>query len=209
VSRLGNPLVNEALIPLARKDYWNTQRPHDDSQFEQFVLKPGLAQLLPGLYPGVFTNLGNYTKPRADLDAILMTGIPAGIIAGFQNFTGSTQADMLRLNMAVPPTTSGPSNLGILGGDLAGFPNGRRVFDDVATIELRAIAGATIPLVDASFTPDPAVQASPFQGGLGFQLTSQSSDTTADMTEFYLSSFPYLGTPHSGYNAHTSLAVNG
>ena len=211
VSRLGNPLVNEALIPLARKDYWNTQRPHDDSQFEQFVLKPTLATLLPGLYPGVFTNLAGYTKPRADLDAILMTGIPAGIIAGFQNFTGSTQADMLRLNMAVPPTTSSPSNLGILGGDLAGFPNGRRVFDDVATIELRAIAGATIPLVDKTFTPDTAVQAPPFLGdlGLGFQLTTGTNDTTANMTEFYLPSFPYLGTPHSGYNAHTSLAVSG
>jgi hypothetical protein len=209
VSRLGNPLVNEVLIPLARKDYWNAQRPHADSQFEQFVLNPALAQLLPALYPGVFDKLAAYTQPRADLEAILMTGIPTGIIGGFQNFTGPTPADMLRLNMAIPPTASGASNLGILGGDLAGFPNGRRVFDDVATIELRAIAGATIPLVDSSFTPDPVVQASPFLGGLGFQLPTGANDTTVHMTEFYLSSFPYLGTPHSGYNAHTSAALSG
>ena len=61
---------------------------------------------------------------------------------------------MLRLNVAIPPTTKGPSNLGLIGGDPAGFPNGRRVFDDVATIEIRAIAGATLPLVDPSFKAD-------------------------------------------------------
>ena len=65
---------------------------------------------------------------------------------------------MLRLNVAIPPSTS-PNILGILGGDLAGFPNGRRVSDDMFTIELRAIAGATIPLVDPSFTPDGAAGA--------------------------------------------------
>ena len=63
---------------------------------------------------------------------------------------------MLRLNTAIAPTTTRPSVLGVLGGDLAGFPNGRRVFDDVFTIELRAIAGVTIPLVDPTFTPDGA-----------------------------------------------------
>ena len=111
----------------------------------------------------MFTNLAAYTKPRADLAAILLTGIPASVgISGFQNNnTGTLQADQLRLNMAIPAKTSGQSSLGILGGDLAGFPNGRRVFDDVATIELRAIAGATIPLVDSSFTPDPVVKAAP------------------------------------------------
>ena len=83
-------------------------------------------------------------KPRADLVAILLTGIPAGIVPGFQNFTGTTPADMLRLNMAIPPASS-PNALGLLGGDLAGFPNGRRVFDDVVAIELRAIAGADDP----------------------------------------------------------------
>jgi Domain of unknown function (DUF4331) len=209
VSRLGNPLFNEVLIPLAKKNYWNAQPPQLDSQFASYVTSPGLAALLPSLYPGVFPNLAAYTKPRADLAAILLTGIPAGIVPGFQTFSGRAQADMLRLNLAIPPTTSQPSCLGVLGGDLAGFPNGRRVFDDVATIELRAVAGATIPLVDPSFVPDPVVKAAPGAGGLQFGLISGPDDLTASNTEFYLSSFPYLGTPHSGYDAHTSLALVG
>ena len=90
--------------------------------------------------------------------AILLTGIPAGIVPGFQNFTGSTLADMLRLNMAIPPASQ-PSIFGVVGGDLAGFPNGRRVFDDVVSIELRAIAGLTYPLVNKSYTPDGAAGA--------------------------------------------------
>ena len=132
----------------------------------------------------MFPNLAKYTAPRADLVAILLTGIPAGIVAGFQNFTGKTLADMLRLNLAIPPASS-PNALGILGGDLAGFPNGRRVFDDVVSVELRAIAGATIPLVDTSFTPDDAAS-----------LLTDGLDQTSTR---YLSQFPYLGTPQGGY----------
>ena len=81
---------------------------------------------------------------------------------------------MLRLNMAIPPTTSSPSNLGLIGGDAAGYPNGRRVFDDVVTIEIRAIAGVTLPLVDSSYTPDGA--AAVVTDG----LTSSATDTTAE-----------------------------
>jgi Domain of unknown function (DUF4331) len=202
VSRLGNPLVNEVIIPLAEKDYWNAQPPSRDSQFEQYVTQPGLAALLPILYPGVFSNLAAYSKPRADLSAVLMTGIPG------LTFTGTTQADLLRLNMAIAPAAS-PSSLGVLGDDLAGFPNGRRVFDDVATIELRAIAGATIPLVDPSFVPDDVVKAAPGSGGLQFGLITGPNDLTANHTETYLDTFPYLNTPHSGYNAHTPAALTG
>ena len=129
--------------------------PDKDKEFAQYVSKPELAGLLPVLYPGVFPNLAAYTKPRADLSAILLTGIPAGVVPGFQNFTGTTQADLLRLNLAVPPPAS-PNPLGLVAGDAAGFPNGRRVADDVVTIELRAVAGLTIPLVDPTFTPDGA-----------------------------------------------------
>jgi hypothetical protein len=196
VSRLGNPLVNEVLIPMVRKDYWNLQPPFGDSEFADGVAHPELATLLPVLYPGVFPNLAALVasnKPRADLLAILMTGIPSGIVPGFQNFMAATQADMLRLNMAIPPATA-PSNLGLIGGDPAGFPNGRRVFDDVVTIELRAIAGATYPLVDATFTPDAAVPAVD-QG-----LTSSASDLKAKNSEVYLDVFPYLGEPFSGYS---------
>ena len=147
VSRLGNPLFNEVIVPIGRKDEWNARPPHRDADFAQYVAQPELAKLLPVLYPGVFPNLAALTADRADLLAILLTGIPAGVIDGFQNYTGPVQADKLRLNMAIPPAPT-PSPNGILGGDLAGFPNGRRVSDDVVTIELRAVAGATYPLVD-------------------------------------------------------------
>ena len=103
----------------------------------------------------MFPNLAGLNKARADLVAILLTGIPSGIVAGFQNYTGPVAADQLRLNMAIPPTSS-PNRFGLLGGDLAGFPNGRRVSDDIVAIELRAVAGVTYPLIDKSYTPDAA-----------------------------------------------------
>jgi hypothetical protein len=155
-----------------------------------------LAGLLPVLYPGVFPNLAKLNaakKPRADLAAILLTGIPAGIIPGFQNNTTSFPADLLRLNLAVPPTRTKPSNLGLIGADPAGFPNGRRVFDDVTTIELRAIAGVTYPLIDKTYTPDAAA------GAITPGLTSSNTDVNAENTVNYLYVFPYLGLPHSGY----------
>ncbi len=139
VSRLGNPLVNEVVVPMAKKDFWNAQEPVDDKQFTPAVLNPELAQLLPVLYPGVFPNLEAYNKgtpKRDDLVAIFHTGLPSGVVPGFQNSMGTVQADMLRLNLAVPVTNPGASNLGLIGNDPAGFPNGRRVFDDVTTIEL-------------------------------------------------------------------------
>jgi len=184
VSRLGNPLVNEVLIPMGRKDYWNSEPAQNDSQFAQYVAHPELAKLLPVLYPGVFPALAGLTAARADLLAILLTGIPSGIVPGFQNYTGATQADQLRLNMAIPPASK-PNALGILGGDLAGFPNGRRVFDDVTSIELRAIAGATYPLVHPSYTPD----------GAASLLTDGLTSTSTR----YQANFPYLGVPAGGY----------
>jgi hypothetical protein len=184
VSRLGNPLFNEVIVPMGEKDLWNALAPADDKQFLKYVQHPELAGLLNVLYPGVFPKLAGIKAARADLVAILLTGLPSGIVPGFQNFTGTTYADVLRLNMAIPPT-SNPNAQGLIGGDAAGFPNGRRVFDDVVTIELRAIAGVTYPLVDKGYTPDGA--ASVVTDGLGPSATR------------YLSSFPYLGTPQSGY----------
>jgi hypothetical protein len=104
--------------------------------------------------------------------AILLTGIPSGLIAGFQNYTGRTYADELRLNMAIPPSTSNPSPLGLLGNDLAGFPNGRRVFDDITSVELLLTDGLT------------------------------------EANTSYLSTFPYLGTPQSGYQTAPLSAVS-
>jgi len=190
VSRLGNPLVNEVIIPLGKKDLWNSLPPADDKQFAGYVANPGLAGLLPVLYPGVFPNLAALVKsgkPRADLEAILLTGIPAGIIPGFTNSTGSVLADMLRLNTKVPPAKN-PNMFGLLGGDPAGFPNGRRVADNVVAIELRAIAGVTYPLIDKNFKPDAAA------GLLTDGLTAASVSASP------LGQFPYLGLPYSGYN---------
>jgi Domain of unknown function (DUF4331) len=190
VSRLGNPLINEVVIPMGRKDQWNSVPPADDKQFAGFVTQPGLAALLPVLYPNVFPSLEKLVKsgkPRADLEAILMTGIPPGIIKGFTNFTGSVVADMLRLNTSVKPASK-PNIYGLLGGDAAGFPNGRRIADDVVAIELRAIAGVTYPLIDPKFKPDAA--AGLLTDGL----------TPGDVSASPLGEFPYLGVPYSGYN---------
>jgi len=187
VSRLGNPLINEAVIPMGHKDEWNRVAPSDDGRFLKYVQQPEVAKLLPGLYPGVFPNLAGLTADRADLVAVLMTGLPSGIVPGFQNYTGRVVADLLRLNVAIKPAAS-PNPLGIIGGDLAGFPNGRRPVDDVFTIELRAIAGVTYPLVAPSYTPDGA--ASVVTDGL--------------VAPEFMSGFPYLGTPHGGFQAHAA-----
>jgi hypothetical protein len=187
ISRLGNPLINEVIIPQGYKDQWNKTAPSNDTQFQGYFTSPELAKLLPVLYPGVFPHLAAYTKPRADLAAILTTGIPKGIVSPtYTTFTSATPADMLRLNMAFAPTAN-PSTLGVLGGDLAGYPNGRRVFDDVFTIELRAIAGLTIPLVDNTFTPD---------GAAGLV-----TDGLTPAGNRYITSFPYLGVPKDGYSS--------
>jgi len=123
-------------------------------------------------------------KARGDIVAILLTGIPSGVVSGFQNSTGGVRADLLRLNVATPAAAPGKANpLGLVAGDAAGFPNGRRVIDDVVTIELRALAGQTLPLVDKSFTPDAAA----------------SAITDGSPMPAFRSAFPYLNTPHGGF----------
>ncbi len=201
---LGSPLVNEVVVPMASKDYFNSQAPVNDSQFAAAVEHPELQGLLPVLYPGAFPNLAAYTKARADLVAIFATGIPGSVIgAAFGVGTyqgGKVIAEMLRLNMGIAPTStdgtqSGTSNLGLLGQDLAGYPNGRRPTDDVVTIALKAVAGATIPLVDPSYTPDAAVA-----------LVNQG--VTASPRS-YQANFPYLADPHGGFsNPPTTPAIN-
>jgi|SRR5579872_948642 len=198
VSRLGNPLVNEVVIPMGYKDEWNSQQPSEDHRYAKYVANPELAGLLPVLYPGVFPNLkalNDSGKARADLEAVLLTGIPSGIITGFQNFTGTTQADMLRLNVAIPPSSS-PSLLGLLGGDAAGWPNGRRVFDDVTTIALRAVAGVTYALVDSSYTPDGAAGAI-YDVSDPSKLTPSTLDSIGVPTQ---DTFPYLAPGWDGFD---------
>ncbi len=189
VSRLGSPLFNEVIIPMGLKDEWNSRAPLNDRAFVSHVEKPELAGLLPELYPGEFEKLRKLSESsakRADLEAIFLTGLPEGVLAGFQNYNGGkVQAEMLRLNVAVPPASK-PNVLGFLGGDLAGYPNGRRVIDDVVTISLRAVAGATYPLVEKGYEPDAAV-ADITQGITPLPFRTQAA-------------FPYIGNPHSGYD---------
>ncbi len=140
----------------------------------------------------MFPNLAALTsgKPRADLEAILLTGIPAGIVPGFHELhrrrrrptcCGSTPP--------IPPAPSKPNILGVLGGDLAGFPNGRRVFDDVVTIELRAMAGRDLP------AGRPVLHAR-----RGRRLRHRRTDRAPASPTPYLASFPYLGVPYDGYD---------
>jgi hypothetical protein len=205
VSRLGNPLVNEVIIPMGEKDYWNSEPPHADSQFAKYFANPGLADLLPVLYPQAFPNLKALNASgaaRADLEAILLTGLPSGVVPGFQNYTGSTQADMLRLNVGIAPSNK-PSILGLLGGDAAGFPNGRRVFDDVTSIELRAVAGVTYALVDSKFTPDAAA-------GLLYDVVDPAKTSPAALSKIgvkFDAHFPYLAPGADGFQHPQSTGV--
>ncbi len=203
ISRLGNPLINEVIIPMGVKDYWNTQAPVGDAAFAGYYDHPSLAALLNVLYPGAFPNLAAYTgspsNTRPDLDAVLLTGVPAGLIAGFQNNTGATKADMLRLNVAIEPTAPAKAAiLGVVGGDNAGFPNGRRVFDDVVSIELKAVAGALLGDVVKSFKPDAAAGALYDVGGTASEPANPASLSAFGLT--YRDSFPYLGDPWDGYD---------
>ncbi len=202
VSRLGNPLINEVIIPMGKKDYWNTQQPHNDKQFASYVAHPELAGLIAALYSPNFPHLAKAVQQkvvRADLEAILLTGIPKGVVPSapaFTNFTGPVQADMLRLNTSIAPSISGANPLGVVAGDLAGFPNGRRVFDDVVTVELRAVAGLLLGLTDPGYTPDAAVSL----------ITDGVSDSgPIGPGTPYLGKFPYLGVPYDGYD-HPPLA---
>jgi hypothetical protein len=202
VSRLGNPLVNEVVVPVSLKDYFNSEPPVKDVQFAAAVVEPELAALIPKLYPGAFPNLAAYQaagKKRTDIEAIFVTGIPASILPSAPtNVGGKAIAEMLRLNVAVAPTTVGSkgySALGVIGGDVGGFPNGRRPQDDVVTIALRAMAGATIPLVDPTYKVDAVVTA--------------VGDGAASEPSCYQATFPYLADPHDGYdNPSTTPTAN-
>ncbi|HEV7860262.1 MAG TPA: DUF4331 family protein [Pyrinomonadaceae bacterium] len=142
VSRLCNPLVNEVVIPLKLKDTFNASKPSDDAQFASFVVDLQLAKLLKAVF-----GINIPPAPRNDLVAISATGIPAGAVPGAPNYTtflsDGKPHEMLRLNVAIPPNTINPSRLGLLNNDIAGYSNGRRLFDDVTDIALRAVAGGT------------------------------------------------------------------
>ena len=182
VSRLGNPLINEVVIPLGQKDYWNRQDPANDSQFASRYLSPELAGLINVLYPAL---PDAPTTGRQDLVAVLLTGIPN------LNFTGQTKADELRLNTSIQPAAT-PNRLGALAGDFAGFPNGRRLGDDVVDIELRAIACGYGPLLHTVL------------GLCDLTPNDQIGDGVDANDKSFLATFPYVAAPHQGYDSHTA-----
>ena len=163
VNRLGNPLVNEVIIPTGMKDLWNSYQPWSESQFKQYYTKPILAAVINKLY-----KLGAPEDGRDDLVAVLLTGVPK------LNFTGSKLADVLRLNLSIP-VTANPNRMGVLGGDNQGWPNGRRLGDDVIDIAEQAVGGflkgTKLPLGDGVNAEDSKLQAS----------------------------FPYVADPQSGF----------
>jgi hypothetical protein len=176
VSRLGMPLVNEVVVPLGKKDAFNASEPRDDGAFLGLVQDPEPARLIPVLYPGVTVP----PAPRSDLVAIFLTGLP-----GLNQVANGKPSEMIRLNTSIAVTGS-PNPMGVLAGDNQGFPNGRRLGDDVVDIELRALAGAT------PFTPT-------FNKGPNNSL----GDGVNANDKPFLTAFPYVATPHQGYeNLH-------
>jgi hypothetical protein len=200
VSRLGNPLINEVVIPTTKKDYWNSQKPNNDSQFAKYYLAPEVTAVANVLYDALETP---NTSNRGDLVAILLTGlnIPnSAIVPGGLQFTrtGSTLADMLRVNTGIKPNAAGacvfgvmgggtPSRMGALDGDLCGFPNGRRLLDDVTDIELRALIEGYGPTLNAVL-------------GVPNRTPNDLIGDGVDANDMpFLSVFPFIGTPHQGY----------
>jgi hypothetical protein len=170
VSRLGQPLVNEVVIPRGTKDVFNSLEPTEDAAALGFVTDPEVPKLLSALF-----GIQSPPVPRNDLVTIFLTGIP-----GLNQPANVRPSEMLRLNVAIPPSAN-PNPFGVLGGDLAGFPNGRRLGDDVVDIALRAMAGAT-PLTPA------------FNGGINAVL----GDGVGGNDKPFMSVFPFVASPHAG-----------
>jgi hypothetical protein len=185
VSRLGMPLVNEVVIGLPDKDLFNASQPTNDAQFADYVTNPSLPVLLQTLF-GAAGVLAPNVYPRTDLEAAFLTGI-----SGLNQPQHVTPAEELRLNTSTAVTAAGSQNdLGVLGGDLAGFPNGRRPIDDVVDIELRVAMGVLLtPYDGSSKDPDPASDTS-----RQLEYTDGAEPNPAN----YLTVFPYLNTPYAG-----------
>ena len=170
VSRLGHPLVNEVVIPRSTKDTFNAIEPTSDAAALDFVINPEVPKLLLALF-----GIQSPPTPRNDLVTIFLTGIP-----GLNQPPNVRPSEMLRLNVAIGPVAN-PNRLGVLAGDIAGFPNGRRLGDDVVDIAFRVMAGAS-PL-----TPT-------FNSGINAQL---GDGVNANDIPF-LDVFPYVGLPRAG-----------
>ena len=183
VSRLGAPLVNEVVIPRGQKDLWNASKTVDDAQFANSVTDPELGKLLKALYGIKVPPQGAFgsADQRDDLVAIFLTGIK-----GLTQPPGVKPAEELRLNVAIPPNAT-PNRMGVLGGDNAGYPNGRRLVDDVTDISIQAVAGAAYPSFHAGFTVDPT----------GAKL----GDGVDANDKPFRTIFPYLAIPSDGFSS--------
>jgi len=166
VSRLGNPLVNEVVIPLGQKDRFNGTVPADDAQYASFVLNPELAKLMNALF-----GLGVQETNRTDIVQAVLQGLP-----GLNQQTGKP-VDTIKINLGTAPVDN-PKRLGALAGDTAGYPNGRRLTDDVVDIDLRVVEGALI-----------GKTAPPLGDGV------DQNDKPFSAT------FPYLAPPTSGFDS--------
>jgi hypothetical protein len=180
ISRLGMPLVNEIVIPLQDKDKFNGSEPVNDlANFAGYVVDPEPARLLKLLY-GIHVP----PAPRSDIVAVFATGV-----SGLNQPAGVTPGEMLRLNMTIPPADE-PKRLGVLAGDVAGFPNGRRLADDVVDIELRVVAGVLV-------------------SGFNVAPNNQLGDGIDANDLPFLPYFPYVAPPHNPFNHSHHPVQNG
>jgi hypothetical protein len=177
VQRMGNPLINELIIGTGSKDRFSMDQPANDAQFANFFADPSLPRVLNALTGGVLAIPGT---PRFDLRPLVQYVPPIAA----PNTRPGPIADLLRINTGVPPTpVASASRLGVLGGDNAGFPNGRRVFDDVTDIALRVVAGGVLAAPFPGFNAD-------INGRLGDGVNVNDAP--------YLTEFPYVGLAPSG-----------
>jgi hypothetical protein len=195
VSRLGMPLVNELIIGLPDKDKFNASQPTHDTQFLRYVTNPFLPVLLHNLFgsAAVVPDM-----PRSDLVATFLTGVK-----GINQPAKVTPGEMLRLNTAIAPTPVATQNdLGVLGGDLAGFPNGRRPYDDVVDVTLRVAEGALCGAIGncGAQTTDPNHGIPYTDGARAAGADAAHSQVTGriNLADTYLPAFPYLNTPIPG-----------
>jgi hypothetical protein len=204
VSRLGSPLVNELVIGLKDKNKFNNSEPKDDGQFLNYVTNPSLPVLLNALF-----GVNVPQSPRNDLVAAFLTGV-----SGLNQPKNVKPSEMLRLNTSIAPTLPASQNdLGVLGGDFAGFPNGRRPYDDVVDIALRAEGGALCGVAGncGGQTTDPNNGAPFTDGARAAGATVATARATGDenAADTYLDYFPYLMTPVPGSpNGSNGLPAN-
>jgi hypothetical protein len=199
VSRLSNPLVNEVVIGLPDKDRFNASQPKDDGQFATYVTNPTLPALLDVLFRGPvnstlgtnFTNIAPANLPRNDLVTAFLTGFP-----GVNQQSKVTPSEMVRLNTAIAATPAAQqSTFGVAGGDLAGFPNGRRPGDDVTDIALRVVMGRLCHPIPVNGAQTDLGLCRPADAPVGTAPFTDGAPVTAQ--DFDLG-FPYLRTPLPG-----------